>query len=242
MSLPVKLVVEYDDGSTREVGYERVDGETRFRLARLGLSPAGDHVGSSKHYLVMQWRDGWQEVVGVDKESADLLRYYVIERIEDRGRLSLETGDDYPELFVIERTPRELIGAMIVGETGVKSYGLDASVERWEGIFDGGGKREHIKFDKTSDKYPQETSDDVEALEPVLDALRGELASRSLEVEALLAMEEAERVTEYKALASGANIRGSSRQEDVYGFIELMMNRLAGGGPTVNRPFTDGLP
>lgn len=228
MSLPLKLVVEYDDGSTREADYARVDGETRYRLAGLGLTPAGGHVGRSRHYILLRWKDGWQEVTGIDEASVDLLRYYVIERIEDRGRLSLETGGDYPQLLVIERTPRDVIDAVIVGDGGIKSYALDTSVERWEGIFEAGGKREYVKFDKTDAKYPHETNDGGEALAPILEALRRELDGKGLDAKGLLAMKEPERVAEYKALASGAGIRGSYRQEDVYGFIESMITRLAG--------------
>lgn len=232
MGLPVKLVVEYDDGSTRKMDYSRVDGETRFRLAALGLTPAGDYVGRSQHYLLLRWKDGWQEVVGLDAASADapvdLLRYYVIERIEDRGRLSLQTGAEYPELLIVERTPRDVIGAVIVSGDDVKSYGLDTSIERWEGIFEAGGKREHVKFDKTSDKYPHEAECSGRALTPVLEALKRGLEEKGLDPGALLAMDEPERVTAYKALASGANIRGTYRQEDVYGFMESMITRLAG--------------
>lgn len=228
MSLPVKLVVEYDDGSSRELSYAAIDGETRLRLAQLGLSPAGDHVGSAKHYLLMQWKDGWQEVLGVEAPFADLLRYYVIERIEDRGRLSLETGGDYPELLIIERTPRDLQAALIVSDDAVKSYALDTAVERWEGIFEAGGKREYVKFDKTSDKYPHEAAENKEALEAILASLKAALTQKNLDAAGVLAMDESTRVTEYKALASLANIRGSRRQEDVYGFIESMMTRIAG--------------
>ncbi len=228
MSLPVKLVVEYDDGSSRELAYADIDGETRLRLAQLGLSPVGDHVGSAKHYLLMQWKDGWQEVLGVEGAFADLLRYYVIERIEDRGRLSLETGGDYPELLIIERTPRDLQAALIVSDDAVKSYALDTAVERWEGIFEAGGKREYVKFDKNSDKYPHEVAGSKEALEAILASLKAALAQKNLDAAGVLAMDESTRVTEYKVLASLANIRGSRRQEDVYGFIESMMTRIAG--------------
>ena len=228
MSQPIKLVVLYDDGSSREVDYAKIDGETRQRLAQLGVAPIGDRVGSAKHYLLMKWKDGWQEVLAIDKDTADLLRYYVIERIDDRGRLSLETGEDYPELLVIERTPRDLVAAVIVGGDGVKSYALDSSVERWEGIFEAGGKREHVKFDKTSDKYPHEAATGGEALEPVLEALREELGKAGLDARAVLALEEPARLEAYKGLASGAGIRGCLRQEDVYGFVEAMITRLGG--------------
>jgi hypothetical protein len=228
MSEPKKLLVEYDDGSTREIDYAKVDAETRYRLATLGLSPSGDRVGAAKSSLVLRWKDGWQEVLGVDGPSVDLLRYYVIERIEDRGRLALETGGEYPELVVIERTPRDVTAAIIVGEDGVKSFALDRSVERWEGIFEAGGKREYVKFDKTSDKYPHEVDTGEEALAPVLDSLRGELDKAGLVPAGLLAMDESERVAAYKVLASGAGIRGCARQEDVYGFVEAMITRLGG--------------
>ncbi len=168
MSAPTKLVVEYDDGSTRGVDFSRVGEAARRELAQLGLSPAGGPIGCSKHYLVMQWKDGWQEVVGVDKASVELLRYYVIERIEERGRLSLETGDEYPELYLVERTPRDLTGALIVGQDGLRAYILDTSVERWEGIFEAGGKREYVKFDSTSDKYPHQVRVTEGELGPLL--------------------------------------------------------------------------
>jgi hypothetical protein len=228
MSQPTKVVVQYDDGSSREVDYAKIDGETRQRLAQLGVAPIGDRIGSAKHYLLMQWKDGWQEVVAIDTDSADLLRYYVIERIDDRGRLSLETGEDYPELLVIERTPRDLVAAVIVGGDGVKSYALDGSVERWEGIFDAGGKREYVKFDKTSDKYPHEVATGGEALQPLLEALREGLGKAGLDAAAVLALEEPARLEAYKGLASGAGIRGCLRQEDVYGFVEAMITRLGG--------------
>jgi hypothetical protein len=228
MSRPTKVVVQYEDGSSQEVDYARIDGETRRRLAQLGVAPIGDRIGSAKHYLLMQWKDGWQEVVAIDKDTADLLRYYVIERIDDRGRLSLETGEDYPELLVIERTPRDLVAAVVVGGDGVKSYALDNSVERWEGIFDAGGKREHVKFDKTSDKYPHEVSTSGEALVPVLEAFRAELDKAGLDAAALLALDEPARLEAYRGLASGAGVRGFSSQEDVYGFVQAMITRLGG--------------
>jgi hypothetical protein len=227
---PSKLVVQYDDGSSREVDYSKVDGETRYLLQKLGLAPTGERVGAAKHYLLLRWKDGWQEVLGVDKDSMDLLRYYVIERVDDRGRLSLDLGEGYPELLVIERTPRDLVGALIVGSDEVKVYPLEESVERWEGIFEAGGKREHVKFDKTSDKYPHEMATGVDALDPVLLALKDELEKAGLRPAALLALDEPERVAAYKGLASGAGIRGCSRQEDVYGFVEAMINRLGGAG------------
>ena len=226
MSQPSKLVVHYDDGSSREAGYGELDAGARHALQRMGLVPSGDRVGSAKHYVLLHWKDGWQEVLGIDKDSVDLLRYYVIERIDDRGRLSFETGEEYPELVVLERTPRDVVGALIVGDDGVKWYALDESVARWEGIFEAGGKREYVKFDKTSDKYPNRVTVDPAGLEPVLRALEAELEKAGLKPGTVLALSESERTAIYKTIAAGAGIRGCSRQEDVYGFVEAMMSRL----------------
>src|SRR5665647_1395196 len=109
MSQPKRLLVAYEDGSTKEADFAEIDGQLRLKLAQLGLCPPPDRVGASKHYLLIRWRDGWQEVFGIETESAELLRYYVIQRIEDRGRLSIDVGADYPELLIVERTPRDVI-------------------------------------------------------------------------------------------------------------------------------------
>jgi len=228
MSQPKRLVVTYEDGSTKEADFAELDGQLQLRLSQLGLCPPLDRVGVSKHYLLMRWQDGWQEVFGIEAESAELLRYYVIQRIEDRGRLSLDVGADYPELLIVERTPRDLIGATIVGSDGVKSYALGPEVERWEGIFEAGGKKEFVKYDKTSDAYPHESSGDPEALAGVVDALGDELKKKGLTPRALLSMQEPLRVAAYRELASAAGIRGGCKQQDVYGFIEMLLKRQEG--------------
>lgn len=229
MSQPSKLVVQYDDGSARETEYAKIHADTRAALQREGLIPGGERVGTAKHYVLLRWKDGWQEVLGIDKDTVELLRYYVIERIDDRGRLSFQTGEDYPELVVLERTPRDVVAALVVGDNEVKSCALEESMERWEGIFDSGGKREYVKFDQTSDEYPHEVENDPARLEPVLEALRAELQKTGLQPAAVLTMTEDERVGVYKSLATAAGVRGCKRQEDVYGFLEAMMARLGVG-------------
>ncbi|MFH0915403.1 MAG: hypothetical protein V1912_03020 [bacterium] len=228
MNQPKRLIVAYEDGSTKEADFESLNTQLRLELAQLGLCPALDRVGASKHYLLVRWQDGWQEVVGVDTDSAELLRYFVIERIEDRGRLSVEVGADYPELFIVERLPKNVTEAMIVSDDGVRSYGLGSQVERWEGIFEDGGKKEFVKYDKTSDAYPHESSEDPAALAGMVSRLQDELKKKDLDPRALLSMREPPRIAEYKELADKAGIRGARKQEDVYGFIEMLLRRLEG--------------
>jgi hypothetical protein len=229
MSQPKRLVVTYDDGSTREADFADLDGRLRLQLAELGLCPPLERVGEARHYMLVRWQDGWEEVFGVDSESAELLRYFVIERIEDRGRLSLDVGAEYPELFIIKRTPKEVIEALIVGDDGVRSYRLGSQVERWEGIFEAGGKLEFVKYDKTSDAYPHESGDGGAALARTVERLLAGLEKKDLAVSTLLSMSESLRLVEYKELADEAGIRGALRQEDVYGFIEMLLRRQEGG-------------
>ena len=228
MSIPKRLVIEYEDGSTKAIPFRNVNRQVQFELAKSELCPPPDGVGSSKQYLLLRWQDEWQEVVGVDREVIELLRYYVIERIEDRGRLALEVGTDYPELFTIERRPRELTNLLIVGRNGsLKSYRLESEMERQEGSFDEGGKKEFVKFDKSDSRYPGEFSEERETLAKVMDCAKKELDRKQLNPEQVLAMDESGRVKTYKEVAKGMGIRAKERQEDVYGFIELMVRFLA---------------
>ncbi len=226
MSQPKRLVVTYDDGSTKEVDFGKVAGGLWLELAGLGLVPASGGVGAAKQYLLLRWLDGWQEVLGLDAENAELLRYYVIHRIEDKGRLSLDVGGEYPELCIVERTPRDVVEAVILGDDGIKSYALDTETERWEGIFEAGGKKEFVKYDKTSTAYPHTPSEETGALGEILASLRSELANKGQTPQSVLAMDETLRVAEYKGLAAAAGLCGSRRQEDVYGLVESLLKKM----------------
>jgi hypothetical protein len=228
MSQPKRLIVAYDDGSTREAEFSRLDGQLLLKLAQMGLCPPLEHVGASKHYLLVRWEDGWQEVFAVDADSAELLRYFVIERIEDRGRLSVDVGAEYPELFVLERTPKGVVEALIIGAEGVRSYGLESQLERWEGIFEDGGKKEFIKYDKTGDSYPHASSEKSDALAKMLADLRSALERKGLSTKELLSREEPAKIAEYRELAGSLGIRGGRRQQDVYGLIDLLLREEGG--------------
>ncbi|MBW2609093.1 MAG: hypothetical protein JRC68_01970 [Deltaproteobacteria bacterium] len=229
MSTPSKLIVEYDDGSVKEMAFGKVSREIRTELSKLGLCSTPGGIKASRNYLLLKWQDGWQEVVGVDKDEVDLLRYYIIERVEDRGRLSLEVGAEYPELFIIKRTPKELNSLLILSENISKLYELEGQVERREGIFEAGGKKEYVKYDKTDSRYPQRFNEEPEEMEKILNSVHKELVIMELNPKALLALDETERIEIYQQVATRINIRGMERQEDVYSFIEFMVERLIAG-------------
>ena len=35
---------------------------------------------ADKKYVLMKWKDGWQEVIGIEGDAVDFGRYFVIER------------------------------------------------------------------------------------------------------------------------------------------------------------------
>jgi hypothetical protein len=226
MSQPKRLTVEYDDGSTKTVDFSKVDKQTREALTKLGVCPPPALVGNSKNYVLLQW-DDWQEVMGLDTDTVDLLRYYVIRRIDDRGRLSFEVGGDNPELFVLERLPKELRGIIVTNAAGIKAYDLSSEVKRWEGIFEAGGKIEYVKYDKTDSRYQQALRETGESVTKLWDALSRELTERSFDPAKLIAAEEKARIDAYGQIAKGMGIRGKEKQEDVYGFINLLIRKLA---------------
>lgn len=230
MSLPKRLVVEYDDGSIKQVRFDKLDKQTHIALSKLDLCAPPGGVSLSEHYVFMQWDDGWREVVGVDSDFVELLRYYVIERIEDRGRLSFDVHADYPQLFIIRRMPRNLSSLLIISNDAVKTYNLTSCVEGWEGTFEAGGKREYIKFDKTNSRYPQEVSEVSETLEEIMVSIKNELDRRGISPNELLGNNQSQQIEEYIQIARKIGIRGKEKREDVYGFMKLIVKKLIDRG------------
>lgn len=227
MSAPQRLLVEYEDGSTKGIDFAKIDKETLDCLAKLGLCSMSAEVASSKHYLVLRWKDGWQEVLGIDHDKAELLRYFVITRVEDRARLSIDVGEYWPELFIIKRTPRDVASIVIVGEDGARLYPLEAELERWEGTFEAGGKKEYVKFDKKNPRAPQTCVEAPEKLTELVASLKEALGRLSLLPRALLDMDTTQRKEAYESLARALSIRGMQNQADVYGLIESLVKRLS---------------
>ena len=105
MSRPINIKIEYDDGTIRESGIEKLSPDTRKELEDIGIlsdTPENDR------YVVVEWKDGWKEVYRAPSNTTDLRKYFVIERKEAVGRLYLEREGEYPELVQILRKPNEV--------------------------------------------------------------------------------------------------------------------------------------
>jgi len=224
MTLPRRLIVEYEDGSTRGIEFNQLDSSTRSDLSRWGLCPQPSVVPeSSNQYLLLRWKNGWQEVIGVDRDPVDLLRYYILERVEEVGRMALDVKGQYPLLLTVKRLPKELDRLMIVRSGSARVYRLEPKAKREEG-----NKIEHVEYDKAERHFQPEPDQQAEAwFAEVMEALKNELNRKGLSIEKLLNGDPSHRVEEYKELAKALGLRATERQEDVYGFIQLMIENIA---------------
>lgn len=227
MSIPKHLIVEYEDGSTKRADFSRLSQRSWLELSQLGLCPVPpDRPRLAKSYLLLRWKDGWQEVIGVDEGSPELLRYYILERVEKLGRMALEVEGDYPRLLVVKRIPQELDSLAIIGKGKTKVYGFEPKRRKEEG-----GKIEHVEYDKADSQSRSEPEKNAETwMEQIADSLKTELDKRGTTSEKILAMDQAQRVEEYQTLARGLGIRPMEKQEDVYGLVQLLMENLAVAG------------
>ena len=221
------LRLVYEDGTEKVLGADEIEASLQSALAESGLSESPPEISPAGSYLIMKWKDGWQEVMAVNSDIAELLRYYVIRRIEDKGRLVLDTGAEYPELTIVERTPMDISRILLVGDSGVRSYSLEQEIEGYEGTFEAGGKKEFTKYDRENPDFRNELSTAPESMDEITEAIMATLADKNLSPDGLLAMEKDLRIREYSQIASVAGIRGTKRQSDVYGFIELILKKLA---------------
>ncbi len=152
----------------------------------------------------------------------EVLRYYTIERVEEIGRLSMEKADGNPELLIIKRLPRRLERIVFLGGNGPQAYALEEKATVKEG-----GKTEHYFYDKKRPDFKMEEPALASArYAAFLDALRGALEKKGISVSGLLTMGEGDRIPLYKELARTLGLRGTERQQDVYGFLTVALEKL----------------
>ena len=221
MNVPKKLIVEYEDGTRQEAAFDRLSSTGRTELSALGLCEAAAP-DTGTHYLLLEWKDGWKEVKAVGGQVLEVLRYYTIERVEEIGRLSMEKADGNPELLMIKRLPGRLERIIFVGANGPQAYALEEKATVKEG-----GKTERYFYDKTRPNFKMEEPAAASArYTAFLDALRGALEKKGTSVSGLLAMSEGDRIPLYKELARTLGLRGTERQQDVYGFLTVALEKL----------------
>ncbi len=222
MNAPKKIIVEYKDGTRQEAAFEQLSSAGRAELSALGLCEAAP--AAAKNYLLLEWKDGWKEVAAVSRQTLELLRYYTVERMEEVGRLSMETAGGNPELMMIKRLPARLQRIVFVSAKGPQAYALEEKATVREG-----GKTEHYFYDKKRPNFKMEEPAAASArYTAFLDSLQRALEKKGMTAPGLLAVSEKDRLDLYKELARALGLRGAERQEDVYGFLAVALENLAG--------------
>ena len=106
---PIKIAVEYDDGSVKECGVEELSREGKEALAELGLVPFSiEGLDEGNRYVLVEWKNGWKEVFSAPADACEISNYFVIRRAEEVGRLFVEKEEGYPELVEIIRKPKDV--------------------------------------------------------------------------------------------------------------------------------------
>jgi hypothetical protein len=166
---------------------------------------------SGEKYVLMKWKDDWQEVIRIDGDAVGIDKYFVIERKEYFGRLVYKMPEGkYPGLVLIDRAPMEL-EEMVMMEAGDGKRLKQTSTYRE-------GDRIEYNFEmKNEENRP---------VDDVIKKVKEALTANGVSAKDILAMPEAERFKEIEAIARQTHIVGSRNQEEVVGFIRLILEKI----------------
>jgi hypothetical protein len=161
---------------------------------------------ADKKYVMMKWKDGWQEVVAVEGDVIDFNKYYVIERLEQYGRLVLNRPKGtVPELIVIDRDP-----------TGIEKVALlDSDDQRTLAAKD--TYREGTRLE-----YNYNLPEGGDLAGELTATLKEVLAAKGINAKDLLLKGDADII----AVARAANIVGTRSQQDLVHFIKLLLRKI----------------
>lgn len=202
--IPKKITVQYDDGIGIEANFADLPYPFRQELLRQPAFSQANPAAGKENFVLLEWEDGWCEVLQVDPGCCEINRYYVISRPEDVGRLSLKKSDSYPELIEIIRRPMELKSVAFLG---TYELSLERSVRE-------GKKVDHF--------FSLKKVDDI--LEKEIKHFQMALIEEGIDLEALSNQGSAARTLEKIARRMG--IVASRRQQDLLDFMACLANML----------------
>ncbi len=201
-SKPQKVVVEFDDGSKTETSFEALPSQLQSELLRQPFASQPSANPDQEKYVLLEWDDGWREVIQVDAACSALNRYYVISRPEDVGRLSLTKEEGYPELIEIGRKPLDLKKVTFLDT-------FDLSLERSDRE---GKKTDHFfKLSKGADAFGEELS-----------AFRKAVHEEGYDLQELGTSGPDQQREAYEKIRRRMGIQATHRQQDVFDFIAYL--------------------
>ncbi len=164
-----------------------------------------------KKYVLMRWKDGWQEVVAIDGDTVRLNKYYVIERLEYFGRLVFERpSGEYPGLIVIDRAPMDIEKIALID-------GNDECDLRQISTYKEGDRVEYnYELQIRQGTYIDEVKKNIQEV----------VSKRGISAKEILSKPDAEKFREIESIAKDTHIVGAKKHEDVVGFIEFLLEKI----------------
>ena len=164
-----------------------------------------------KKYVLLKWKDGWHEVIGVDPDAVDFKRYYVIERIEHVGRLVINRPEgEYPGLIIIDRAPMEIEKIILIN--GEDERNLEKISNYRE------GSRLEYQYDllKSEGDFIEEIKDRIQVV----------LSRKCISAREILSKPDKDKINEIESIGKAVNIVGGKNQEDMVEFIQLLLGKM----------------
>jgi len=199
---PQKIVVEFDDGSKTEASFDTLPSQFQFELLRQPFASQPSQNPEQEKFVLLEWDDGWKEVIEVDAKCIELNRYYVISRSEDVGRLSVNKQDGYPELIEIMRKPLDL----------KKITFLDTFQLTLERSDREGKKTDHFfTLTKECNAVTEETK-----------AFKKIMAEEGIELQDLRSQNPTQLKEQHEKIRRQMGLKAAQRQQDVFDFIAYL--------------------
>ena len=199
---PQKITVEFDDGSKSSVSFDNLPTPLQFDIERQPVFTKPSSKPEEERFVLLEWEDGWKEVIGVEEDCTNINRYYVISRPEDVGRLSLNKKDGYPQLIEIIRRPSSLKEI-----TFLDTFQLTPDKSTREGK-----KTDHF-FSLTKKGN---------ALSEVVKDFKNAVAEKGLDIQELRSQDPDQLREPYEAIRRDMGIQAGQRQQDVYDFFAYL--------------------
>jgi len=208
---PRKIAIHLEDGSRVEADFDALPLPLQKDLLRQPFASLPSPRPEEEKYLLLEWEDGWKEVMEVDPACSGVNRYYVITRPEDMGRLSLTKEEGYPDLIEIIRKPLELRSVTFV--------------DRFQFAL----KRSDREGDKTDHFF--EMSRKGEAFASEIGTFRKILADEKIDPKELQSPDPALGPAHQRELVERIRrrmgLRPAFRQQDVFDFIAFLARVLS---------------
>lgn len=204
---PQMITVEFDDGSKSAVSFEDLPAPLQFEIERQPVFTKSSTKPEEERFVLLEWEDGWKEIIEVEETCTDINRYYIISRPEDVGRLSLNKKDGYPQLIEIIRRPTS-----VKQITFLDTFQLSPDKSTREGK-----KTEHFfSLTKKGD-----------ALSELVKDFKNAVAEKGLDLQELGSKEPDQLREPYEEIRREMGIQAGQRQQDVYDFFAYLA-KMAG--------------